>query len=87
MRQPIQHLVKVYLDERDGLMYDTTLTNSPSIRTPANWMPGGDIIIPRAVKDEDAKVQLQSYLAKNVHPTAANSDDCIHRKNSESSSP
>ena len=40
-----------------------------SIRTPANWMPGGDVIIPRAVKDEEAKVSLivvDSYF--NIWP-------------------
>lgn len=36
------------------------------IRTPANWMPGGDVIIPRSVKDEEAKQRFGDF--KTVKP-------------------
>lgn len=44
-----------HLDERKRLKRKF-IDVAHSIRTPANWMPGGDIIIPRSIKVEEAKV-------------------------------
>lgn len=44
-----------HLDERKRLKRKF-IDVAHIIRTPANRMPGGDIIIPRSVKDEEAKV-------------------------------
>ena len=61
MRQHIHHFEDIYLDERNSLIQKHA-DNAHSVLTPANWTPGGDIIIPRAVKDEEAKVRFILYL-------------------------
>lgn len=37
--------------------------NTKTVATPANWTPGGDVVIPLSVSDDDAKAKYGDYTA------------------------
>ncbi|XDA98612.1 peroxiredoxin [Sulfitobacter sp. LCG007] len=42
----------------DGLQ----MSSGKGVATPANWVPGGDVIIPATVSDEDAKAKFGEFV-------------------------